>query len=102
MSQSDSRGAALVLVATPIGNLGDLSARAIAELTTADVMALMRDHYEGTEFNMSKGFDSGPYDVPIRWRPFSFRVDGVDYSWERPISTQQSAFTMVTQSRDWP
>jgi 16S rRNA (cytidine1402-2'-O)-methyltransferase len=30
---------ALVLVATPIGNLGDLSPRAVAELTTADVIA---------------------------------------------------------------
>ena len=30
---------ALVLVATPIGNLGDLSPRAVEELRTADVIA---------------------------------------------------------------
>jgi 16S rRNA (cytidine1402-2'-O)-methyltransferase len=30
---------ALVLIATPIGNLGDLSARAVAELTAADAIA---------------------------------------------------------------
>jgi 16S rRNA (cytidine1402-2'-O)-methyltransferase len=34
-----SRAGALVLVATPIGNLGDLSARAIEELRGADVVA---------------------------------------------------------------
>jgi 16S rRNA (cytidine1402-2'-O)-methyltransferase len=30
---------ALVLVATPIGNLGDLSSRAVAELRAADALA---------------------------------------------------------------
>ena len=31
------------------------------KLSVADVMALMRDHYEGTEFDMTKGIDAGPY-----------------------------------------
>lgn len=38
MATDTSRGA-LVLVATPIGNLGDLSPRAVEELTRADVVA---------------------------------------------------------------
>lgn len=72
-----------------------------AKLTAADVFALMRDHYEGTEFDMTKGVDAGPYGLPGRWRPLAWKVDGVDYVWERPISTQQTAFSFVSQSRSW-
>jgi len=71
------------------------------KLSVADVMALMRDHYEGTEFDMTKGIDAGPYALPSRWRPLVWKVDGVEYAWERPISTQQSAFTSISQSRAW-
>ncbi|MCG6963552.1 MAG: C69 family dipeptidase [Acidobacteria bacterium] len=69
------------------------------KLSVADVMALMRDHYEGTEIDMTKGVDAGPFADPNRWRPISWKVDGVQYGWERPISTQQTGFSFVSQSR---
>jgi len=69
------------------------------KISVADVFALIRDHYEGTEFDMTKGVDSGPYGLPRRWRPLTWKVDGVEYSWERPISTQQTAFSSISQSR---
>jgi dipeptidase len=72
-----------------------------APLSVADVMALMRDHYEGTSYDMTKGVDAGPYGTPNRWRPMTWEVDGVRYSWERPISTQQTGFSFVSQSRSW-
>ncbi len=72
-----------------------------SKLSAADVFALMRDHYEGTEFDMTQGLDAGPYGLPQRWRPLAWTVDGVGYVWERPISTQQTAFTFVSQSRAW-
>jgi len=72
-----------------------------AKLTVADVMALMRDHYEGTDFDMTEGLDAGPFHTPNRWRPISWEVDGEQYSWERPISTQQTGFSFVSQSRSW-
>jgi dipeptidase len=72
-----------------------------AKLSVADVFALMRDHFEGTELDMTQGVDAGPYGLPRRWRPLVWKVDGVEYGWERPIATQQSAFTSVTQSRSW-
>jgi dipeptidase len=78
-----------------------LSLKPDAKLSAADVFALMRDHYEGTEFDMTQGVDAGPYGVPRRWRPLTWKVDGVEYCWERPIATQQSAFTFVSQSRAW-
>jgi dipeptidase len=71
------------------------------KLSAADVFALIRDHFEGTEFDMTKGIDAGPFGMPRRWRPLGWKVDGVDYIWERPISTQQTAFSSVSQSRAW-
>jgi len=71
------------------------------KLSLTDVMALMRDHYEGTPYDMTKGIDAGPYGNPNRWRPISWQVDDEKYSWERPISTQQTGFSFVSQSRSW-
>jgi dipeptidase len=71
------------------------------KLAVADVFELMRDHYEGTEFDMTQGVDAGPYGTPNRWRPMAWEIDGQNYTWERPISTQQTGFSMITQSRDW-
>ena len=69
------------------------------KLSLQDVFALMRDHYEGTDYDMSQGLDAGPWGYPLRTRPMGFAVDGADYTWERPISTQQTGFSMVCQSR---
>ena len=70
-------------------------------LSMSDIFSLMRDHYEGTEFDMTKGIDAGPHGTPNRWRPITWEVDGVEYAWERPISTQQTGFSFVSQSRSW-
>jgi dipeptidase len=71
------------------------------KLTKTDVYGLMRDHYEGTAYDMTKGIDAGPFGSPNRWRPMTWKVDGADYTWERPISTQQTGFSFVSQSRSW-
>lgn len=68
------------------------------ELSTADVAALMRDHYDGTEFDMSDGIDAGPYGNAMRCRPLYWELDGKKYAWERPISTQQTCFSIITRS----
>ena len=36
------------------------------KLGTRDVMGLMRDHYEGTDYDMTRGVDAGPYATPNR------------------------------------
>ncbi len=71
------------------------------KLALQDVMRVMRDHYEGTPFDMTKGVDAGPFGSPLRCRGLTWEVDGTQYSWERPISTQQTAFSFISQSRDW-
>jgi dipeptidase len=71
------------------------------KLDLADVMALMRDHFEGTEYDMTRGVDAGPFGSPYRWRDLQWKVDGKAYHWERPISSQQAGFVMVCQCRNW-
>ncbi|MFO7608074.1 MAG: C69 family dipeptidase [Candidatus Krumholzibacteriia bacterium] len=72
-----------------------------AKLAVPDVFALMRDHYEGTPWDMTRGVDAGPHGNPVRYRPMGWEVDGEVFTWERPISTQQTGFSMVCQSRRW-
>jgi dipeptidase len=71
------------------------------KLSLKDVMHIMRDHYEGTPFDMTKGIDAGPFGCPVRCRELTWEVDGIQYSWERPISTQQTGFSFISQSRGW-
>ncbi len=69
------------------------------KLNTLDVFALVRDHYEGTEIDMTTGLTAGPFGNPNRVRPLSWEVDSVEYSFERPISTYNTAFSYVAQLR---
>lgn len=73
------------------------------KLSVKDVIALMRDHFQGTPYDMTTGFAAGPHGNPYRWKPLFFKVEGdtTKYGWERPISTQQTAFSFVSQSRSW-
>jgi dipeptidase len=71
------------------------------KLSVRDVMALMRDHFEGTEFDLSKGIGAGPFACPYRWRPMTFKVGDESYLNERAISTQQTGFSFVAQGRSW-
>ncbi|MDO5308978.1 MAG: C69 family dipeptidase [Planctomycetia bacterium] len=68
------------------------------KLTVAEIAALMRDHYDGTEYDMSEGVDAGPYGYAMRCRPLYWEVDGEKYAWERPISTQQTGLSVITRS----
>jgi dipeptidase len=71
------------------------------KLSVHDVMELMRDHFQGTEWDMTKDIGAGPFGLPYRWRPLVWEVDGVEYCNERAISTQQTGFSFVSQSRSW-
>jgi len=71
------------------------------KLGVDDVMGLMRDYYQDTPMDMKKDVGAGPYLNTVRWRPMSWKVDGQSYLHERAISTQQTGFSFVTQSRNW-
>ena len=71
------------------------------KLDVHDVMELMRDYYQGTEFDMSKDAGAGAFGCPYRWRPLTWTVDSVEYLNERAIATQQTGFSFVAQGRSW-
>lgn len=62
-----------------------------------DMKWAMRDHFEGTPMDMTDDIGAGPYKVPYRWRPMTFKVDGKEYINERAIGTQQTGFSFVSQ-----
>lgn len=68
-------------------------------LEVRDLMELMRDHFEGTEFDMTQDVGAGPFKAPYRWRPMTFKVGDQSYVHERAISTQQTAWSFVAQLR---
>ncbi len=70
-----------------------------AKLGLADVIGLMRDHYENTPIDMTKDVGAGPFECPYRWRPMTWSLNGKNYIHERAISTQQTGFSLVAQSR---
>lgn len=71
------------------------------KLSHNDVANIMRDHYEGTDLDMTQDIGAGSYKVPYRWRPMTFDVDGKTYFMERAIATQQTGFWFVAQMRQW-
>ncbi|HEY6914430.1 MAG TPA: C69 family dipeptidase [Paludibacter sp.] len=71
------------------------------KLTAQKIKEYMRDQYEGTEMDMTKGIAAGPFGSKLRCSPLTFKVDSVDYVHERPTATQQTGFTFVAQMRSW-
>ena len=71
------------------------------KLAVRDVMELMRDHFEDTDLDMTKDIGAGPFSLPYRWRPMTWKIDNVSYFFERAVSTQQTGFSFVAQSRSW-
>lgn len=68
-------------------------------LSLQDVQKGMRDHYEGTPFDVTTDLGGGIFNMPYRLSPLSFKHEGKEYFNERPISTFQTAFTFVAQLR---
>lgn len=68
------------------------------KVTLDDMKAGMRDHYEGTELDMTGDHLAGAFGTPYRCRPLRYEVDGATYTNERPVATQQTAWHFVSQS----
>ena len=68
-------------------------------LTLQDLRDAMRDHYEGTPFALDSDIGGGIFQMPYRPSPLSYKIDDVEYFNERPISTQQTAWSFISQMR---
>ena len=75
------------------------------KISNNDLMNFMRDHLEGTEFDMRKDIGAGAFGSPYRWRPLTWKVtddpNGPSYCNERATATQQTGFVFVAESRNW-
>ncbi len=71
------------------------------KVSPQSMMNAMRDHFEGTPFDMTKDVGAGSYACPYRWRPLTYKVDSMEYTNERAIATQQTGFSFVAQMRNF-
>ena len=75
------------------------------KISNYDMMNFMRDHLEGTPFDMRKDIGAGSFGAPYRWRPLTWKVsddpDAPSYLNERAAATQQTGFVFVAESRSW-
>jgi dipeptidase len=76
------------------------------KITLSDVIALHRDHYAGTEFDLTQGMAAGPWGNPNRYLgPRDPSGDVGDPgaklagAWERPIGMYYTNLTFVNQAR---
>jgi dipeptidase len=63
------------------------------------VAGMMRDHFEGTDMDMTTDIGAGPFGLPYRWRPMTWESEGEKFVHERAIATQQTGFWFVAESR---
>eukprot|EP00727_Mastigamoeba_balamuthi_P011605 m51a1_g7067 hypothetical protein (562) ;mRNA; r:190224-192334 len=71
-----------------------------ANITLAEMLDVLRDHYEGTPLDTRTDVGSGAFGLPNRWAS-RFQHAGRTYQHERPISVPMTAFAIVTQMRSW-
>ncbi|KAH7479049.1 hypothetical protein PRIC1_009395 [Phytophthora ramorum] len=65
-------------------------------LDVSDVTRLLRDYFQGTPYDLSKGLAAGPFGMPMRW---GGDEKGVVGGWERPISMYRTVYSFVLQVR---
>jgi len=62
------------------------------KLSLQDIMAIQKDIYEGTEFDLTKGLAAGPWGSPERLLTKEF---------PRAISNWSTTYHLTTQARNW-
>ncbi|MGA1976501.1 MAG: C69 family dipeptidase [Bacteroidales bacterium] len=75
------------------------------KISDYDMMNSMRDHLEGTVFDMRNDIGAGSFSLPYRWRPLTWKLsddkNAPEYCNERAACTQQTGFVFVAECRSW-
>ncbi len=69
------------------------------KVSAQDMKECMRDEYRGTPLDITQGTDAGPWNSKLRHGSLGFTLDSVQYWYERPTATQQTAWSFVSQMR---
>jgi dipeptidase len=71
------------------------------KISVEDLMQFKRNYLQGTELDMSQDIGAGPYGLPYRWRPLTWKHNDSTYFHERATVTQQTGFSFIAQMRSW-
>lgn len=71
------------------------------KISVQDVMAITRDYYQGTEFDLSKGMAAGPFGTPNRYAGAGAERLIEGGSWERAIAMYRADYIQISQTRGW-
>lgn len=69
------------------------------KVTVQEMKDCMRDQYEGTPLDITKGTASGAWHSKLRYGSLKYELDSVTYWYQRPTATQQTAWSFVSQMR---
>lgn len=75
-----------------------LSVAPDSPVSLATVKALLRDHYEGTPYDLTSGLAAGPFGNPTRWGG-GVGEKAVGGAWERAISMHRTTWSFIVESR---
>jgi dipeptidase len=73
------------------------------KMSPRDLMAINRDYFQGTKYDLSKGPLAGPFEYPFRYTQVGGSLstaDGDKYSFPRSIATVPN-YTKILQTRNW-
>ena len=71
------------------------------KVSVQEIKDCMRDHYDGTPLDITKGVASGPWHSKLRYGSLKYELDSVTYWYQRPTATQQTAWSFVSQMRGY-
>ena len=62
---------------------------------------VMRDYYQGTDFDLTSGVAAGPFGSPDRWYAGAAEAAIPDGGWERAIGLYRTLVSFIVIARDW-
>ncbi len=73
----------------------------VRKVSAQDFKQFMRNQYEGTQFDITQSPAAGMWNTKLRYGSLGFKIDSVQYWFERPIATQQTGWSFVAQMRGY-